>query len=126
MPVYQNKGTYLFVEPSEPYSLHLILTMVQEIADHCQKEDLHKVLVDLTQMEGNPNILDRYTIGVEVARICGATIQGAAIAKQSITNYMVENVAVNRGAKLKVVSTFEEAMKWLELKNRSARMSGSE
>ena len=82
--------------------------------------------MDLTQMEGNPNILDRYTIGVEVARICGATIQGAAIAKQSITNYMVENVAVNRGAKLKVVSTFEEAMKWLELKNRSARMSGSE
>jgi len=126
MPVYDSRGAYLFVEVAESYSLALLLTIIQEVADHCQKENLHKAIVDLTQMEGNPNILDRYTIGVEVARICGATIQCAAIAKQSVTNYMVENVAVNRGAKLKVVSTLEEAMKWLELENRSTRMNSSE
>ena len=31
MPVYQNKGTYLFIEVSEPYSLHLLLNIVQEL-----------------------------------------------------------------------------------------------
>ena len=126
MPVYENKGAYLFVEAAELYSLALLLTIVQEIAEQCQKEGLYKAIVDLTQMEGNPSILDRYTIGVEVARIFGAKIQCAAIAKQSMTNYMVENVAVNRGAKLKVVSTLEEAREWLKLENHSARMSGSE
>ena len=59
MPVYENRGSYLFVEASEVYSLQFLLSMVQEIADHCQKENLHKALVDLTQMEGNPSILDR-------------------------------------------------------------------
>jgi len=126
MPVYDSRSAYLFVEVAESYSRALLLTIIQGVADRCQKEDVYKVMVDLTQMEGNPNILDRYTIGVEVARICGATIQCAAIAKQSVTNYMVENVAVNRGAKLKVVSTLEEAMKWLELENRSTRMNSSE
>lgn len=126
MPVYDTKGAYLFVEAAEPYSLALLLTMIQEIADRCQKENLHKAVVDLTQMEGNPSNLDRYTIGVEVARICGARIQCAAIARQSTTNYVVENVAVNRGAKLKVVSTLEEAMEWLKLENRSTPMSSSE
>ena len=126
MPVYQNKGTYLFVEASEPYALHTLLTMVQEIADRCQKENLHKAIVDLTRMDGNPSILDRYTIGVEVARVCGATIQCAAIAQPSVTNYVVENVAVNRGAKLKVVSTMEEAMEWLMAEKSSATTSNSE
>ena len=51
MPVYENRGSYLFVENSEPYSLDLILSMVQGIADRCQKGNLRKVIVDLTQME---------------------------------------------------------------------------
>jgi hypothetical protein len=126
MPVYQNKGTYLFVEVSEPYSLHLLLAMVQEMVDRCQKENLQKALVDLTQMDGNPSILDRYTIGVEVARICGPRIQCAAIAKQGAANYVVENVAVNRGAKLKVFNTMAEAIQWLMAEKSSATTSSSE
>jgi len=126
MPVHENKGAYLFVEAAEPYLLALLLTIVQEVAEQCQKEGLYKVIVDLTQMEGNPSILDRYTIGAEVARIFGAKIQCAAIAKQSMINYMVENVAVNRGAKLKVVSTLNEAMEWLKLEVTSTSINSTE
>lgn len=125
MPVYENRGSYLFVETSEPYSLDLLLSMVQDVADRCQRENLRKVIVDLTQMEGNPSILDRYTIGVEVARICGARIECVAIAKQNMINHMVENVAVNRGAKLKVVSTRDEAVKWLKLETSPTSMNSS-
>ena len=125
MPVYENRGSYLFVGTSEPYSLDLLLSMVQDVADRCQRENLRKVIVDLTQMEGNPSILDRYTIGVEVARICGARIECVAIAKQNMINHMVENVAVNRGAKLKVVSTRDEAVKWLKLETSPTSMNSS-
>ena len=99
MPVYENRGSYLFVEISDPYSLVLLLSMVQDIAHRCQKENLRKVIVDLTQMEGNPGILDRYTIGVEVAKICGARIECAAIGKQNMINHMMENVA-GRGSEM--------------------------
>ena len=100
--------------------------MVQDIADRCQQENFRKVIVDLTQMEGNPSILDRYTIGAEVARICGPRIQCAAIVNRSLINQMVENVAVNRGAKLKVVSTQDEAVAWLKLETSptSTKSSG--
>ena len=125
MPVYENRGSYLFVEISEPYSLDLLLSMVQEIADRCQQGNLRKVIVDLTQMEGNPSILDRYTIGAEVARICGARIECAAIVKRSLINQMVENVAVNRGAKLRVVPTLDEAMEWLKLETSPTSMKSS-
>jgi len=113
MTTYQNKGDYLLVEFAEPYSLNAILAIVQDIADRCQKENLHKVLIDFTKMESNPGILDRYKLGVEIARVWGYRIRSAIVGKPTIINYMMETVAFNRGAKVKLFSELNIAMEWL-------------
>jgi hypothetical protein len=113
MTTYQNKGDYLLVEFAKPYSLNVALAIVHDIADRCQKDSLYTVLIDFTKMEGNPSILDRYHLGVEIARVWGPRIRSALVVKHNIINYMMENVAINRGAKVKSFSELNSALKWL-------------
>jgi len=115
MSTCQNKGNYLFVEVSEPYSLKLLISTIHEVADHCQKENLNKVLVDLRKMEGSPNVFDRYEVGIEIVKVWGSRIKAAVVAKPGVVNRMTENTAVNRGAKLLATSEMEDALKWLEV-----------
>ncbi|HEX2697253.1 MAG TPA: hypothetical protein VHM28_06050 [Anaerolineales bacterium] len=115
-PTFENRGNYLFVEIAGLYSLKLILSTIQKISDNCQHDNLGKVLVDLRELEGDLSIIDRFEIGVEVARVIGPKIKVAAVARRSIINYMAETVAVNRGANLKVFSEMGKALNWLEEK----------
>lgn len=109
----QNKGNYLFAEVSGIYSLEVLISAIHEVADRCQKESLKKVFIDLRNMQGNPSILDRYKLGVEIANVWGPRIKAAAVARAGIIDHMVENTAVNRGAKLKVTADVDEALEWL-------------
>ncbi len=115
MPTYQNRVDYLFVDVSEPYSLILFISGIHEVADRCRKENLYKVLVDIRKMEGNPSIFDRYLAGIEIVRLWGSRIKAVVLARPGIINRVAENTAVNRGAKLHVVSDMESARKWLEV-----------
>jgi len=115
MPTYQTRGDYLFVDVSEPYSLALFISGIREIADHCRKENLYKVLVDIRKMEGNPSIFDRYLAGIEIVRRWGSRIKAVVLARPDMINRVAENTAVNRGAKLRAVSDMESALKWLEV-----------
>jgi len=114
MPIYTNKGKYLLVEADEPYSLNLFFTMIDEVARRCVQENLKKVLVDITAMEGSPSIIDRYETGVKIAEVWGSKIRAAGVARKSMINFLVETVAVNRGADFKVFSDMDLAMQWLE------------
>ncbi|MCI0555626.1 MAG: hypothetical protein L0287_32170, partial [Anaerolineae bacterium] len=100
-------------EMSEPYSLELFMSTIREIDEQCRKENLNKVLVDLRKMEGDPSILDRYQIGVEIANVWGPRYRVAGVAKAEMINKMIENTAVNRGARLLATSDIELAMEWL-------------
>ena len=116
MSTCRNKGDYLFIEVSEPYSLKLFISAIHEVADHCRKENLYKVLIDLRKVEGNPSIFDRYLLAIEIVRLWGSRIKAAVLARPGMINRMTENTAVNRGAKLRAVSDMESALKWLEVK----------
>jgi hypothetical protein len=115
MSTCQNKGDYLFIEVSEPYSLKLAISTIHEIADRCRAENLYKVLIDLSKVEGNPSIFDRYLAGIEIVRLWGSRIKAAVLARPGMINRMTENTAVNRGVKLLAVSDMESALKWLEV-----------
>jgi hypothetical protein len=121
MSTCQNKGDYLFVEVSEAYSLDILMSTIHEVAEHCRKENLNKALIDLRQMEGSPNIFDRYRIGIEIAKAWGAKIKVAVIAKPGVVNRMAENTAVNRGAKLMTVFDEETALTWLEIESHKEK-----
>jgi len=115
MSTWQNKGDYLFVEVSEPYSLKLAISTIHEIADHCRAENLYKVLIDMSKVEGHLSIFDRYLAGIEIVRLWGSRIKAVVLAKPSMINRVTENTAVNRGAKLQVVSDMASALQWLEV-----------
>jgi len=116
MPICQNMGEYLLIEVNELRSLDLFLSSIYEVADQCRKENLNKVLIDIRKMEGNPNIFDRYRVGIEIAKAWGAKIKVAVIARPGMVNRMAENTAVNRGAKLMATFDVETALNWLEIK----------
>ena len=115
MSTCQNKGNYLFVEVSEPYSLKLFLSTIHEVADHCQKENLNKVLMDIRKMEGNPSVFDRYQVDIEIAKVWGSRIKAVVLARPDMINGVTENTAVNRRVKLQAVSDMASALKWLEV-----------
>ena len=121
MSICENKGEYLFVEVSEPYSLDVLIITIHEVAEHCQKEGLNKVLADIRKMDGSPSIFDRYRLGLEMVKAWGPRIKVAVIARPGIVNRMTENTAVNRGAKVMAASDVETALNWLEVENHKEK-----
>lgn len=109
-------GEYLLVEPAGAYSLKYLLATIHEVAEHCRRENLTKVLIDLRAVEGSPNIFERYLLGLEIARKWGQTLKASILVRAEVANRMTENTAVNRGARIRVKTSLDEALQWLELK----------
>ena len=63
MPIFENRGSYLFVKVMEPYPLKLTLFSLQEFAESCSQEQLDKALVDGLMLESPIRSWDRYQIG---------------------------------------------------------------
>lgn len=123
MPTCLNRGGYLHVENFETYSLKYFLTSIQEIGEHCKRESLDKALIDLRDIHGPISILDRYELGKEIARVIGPKIKVAVVAQMNLINYLMENSAVNRGAKIRVFTEIKKALEWLEVKEQKENPS---
>ena len=108
-----NRGNYLFVENPEPFSFKRALATIQEISEHCKRDSLDKVLFDMRNFYGHISIPDRYEIGKEIAKVFGPKIQVAVVANFNVINYLMENSAVNRGARVKIFFEMEKALEWL-------------
>ena len=113
MPTFENKGDYLLVEFSEPFSLEMMISAVHEVLRRCEEQNLKKVLADLRNMPGDPSILERYQIGVEIAKTWRRRVQAALVMQPGKLSHMTENTAVNRGAHLLSTSDAVRAMEWL-------------
>ncbi len=117
MPSFQNKGNYLLVEITEPYSVKMITLAIHEVTAFCTAHNLNKALVDLRSMPGAPSILERHLLGIELAKAWGRRIQVAVVLRPEELNHMTENTAVNRGAKFITTADADQAMEWLEVTN---------
>lgn len=113
-----NKGNYLLVELSGAYSLKFFIEAIHEIATYGKKENLTIVLVDARSIDGDPSILDRYNIGIEIAKHWTKYTKAAAVVKEEVYREITENVAVNRGANFRVFTKIESAMAWLEVSDQ--------
>jgi hypothetical protein len=115
MPIFENRGSYLFVKATEPYSLKLIFSFLQEFADICSREHLEKALIDVLVLEDYVSIWDRYQIGEEYIRVVGPKIRVAVVAKRHLIDLTTENVVVNRTGRIKMFHEMDSALKWLEV-----------
>jgi hypothetical protein len=113
VPIYENRGGYLFVKITEPYSLKVALSLLHEFADICRRDNWEKVLVDGLILEGPISIWDRYQLGEEYIRVIGTQIKVALVANRDLIDLTIENVVVNRRGRFKVFHDMESALKWL-------------
>ena len=111
-----NKGDYLMIEVTGTYTFKALIATIHEVAEHCRQEKLGKVLIDLRSVSGRPSNFERYQFGLEIVKVWGREIRAAIVAPVGMGTRMTENTAVNRGAQMKVTTSMEEALGWLELK----------
>lgn len=113
MPIFENRGNYLFVKITEPFSLKMALSYIREFADECKRGNFEKALIDGLSLEGPISIWDRYQVGEEYARVIGTKIKVALVAQRDLIDLTMENVVVNRSGNFKVFHDMESALKWL-------------
>ena len=115
MPIYENRGSYLFVKITEPYSLKMGGSFLHEFAEVCKQENLEKALMDAFKLEGPISLWDRYQLGEEYVRVVGPKIKVALVGLRDLINLTMENVVVNRSGRFKVFHKLDSALQWLEV-----------
>jgi hypothetical protein len=117
---FEMRRDYLYVQLTGDFEIDEAIRLYSIV----QKEaDLHgatRVLIDCLQLEGNPDITDRYRYGKFVAE----QQHDNALRRSRITAYVGleppfderrfgEVVATNRSARIKRLDRTEDALKWL-------------
>jgi hypothetical protein len=70
-------------------------------------------LLNLVAAKGRTSDLDKFYLGEYAARVFGGKLKVAVVFPVAGITKFGENVAVNRGARLAVLATEEEAVAWL-------------
>jgi hypothetical protein len=110
-----DKGSYLLVEFFGRFSVEAGKQCVDEMVEASQKNDRSKVLLDCRRMTGSMPVIDRFEVA-EYGAIKGRVLMQLALLNREdvvLPDNFVENVAVNRGMRMKVFTDFDEAVLWL-------------
>jgi len=110
---YKDEEGYLLVTVSGQWNLPELKVVVAQIRDEAAQRRQTRALVDARSMEGQPSEMDRYHFGIYAAELWGGRLKVAILYQEQFINKLAENTAVNRGAKVIVVSEREEALRWL-------------
>jgi hypothetical protein len=116
MPTFEIKGSYVIISPAEGYSLDGYKKAIREVAALCKQHGIRKILADIRGIDVRIPVVERFQLGVEMARILGSGIQLAILAPSpEYIDRMGENAAVNRGGRVFVTHSMDEALRWLEV-----------
>lgn len=112
----ENKGSFWLVD-FEPCSLEhaIIEEILQTVRQSAEQTGIYKLLFDARNIYPPPSDSERYQLGVSAARILGFAIKTAIIYQPEYINRLLENVAVNRGANLCALPSYQEGLTWLEV-----------
>jgi hypothetical protein len=95
--------------------LNILITLMEEIAEVCKRENKKKLLIDLRNMTGEPKFMDRFRLGITAVRIFRGFLKIAIVYKKVESNRFAETVAINRGLPTRITHDLEEAKHWLEV-----------
>ena len=70
-------------------------------------------VLNLIEAQGHTSDIDKFYLGEYAARVFGGKLKVAVVFPAKGITKFGENVAVNRGAKLAVLPTEQDAMRWL-------------
>lgn len=86
---------------------------IEFIAEEARKHKVTRILIDLFKLTPPKGEMTRFYTGVHMAELWRYPLRVALIAPAEKYNRFAENVAVNRGANIKVFTDEQEAMNWL-------------
>ena len=107
------ESDYLCIRASGHYFLDNMKDLFTTIITKSEELGYNHVLLDINEVIGDIPELEKYLLGEHAALIWRPKLKMAVIARPENINEFAENVAVNRGANLHVLTGDEEALEWL-------------
>ena len=114
------RNEYLHVEVSRDFDLSAAKDLTRHVYGVARRHDLSRIFVDRRVMKDPTVDLEQFQFAQFLAKEQGTSTFRIVLLKEvgliGLDRFF-ENVAVNRGANLKVTTDLEEAFKWLEIKS---------
>ena len=113
MKIIENRGGYIYAQNDNPYNFQEVIELAKEVASKCLAENQTKVLVNLSNMRGKLQPMDKFNLGVQGAMIFRKVAQVTVVYDKSQIDGFAETVAINRGMNTRIFSSLEAATEWL-------------
>ena len=110
---YQNMDGYLLVSVRGEWMDNPAMEIIKNIKSEAERAHQSRVLLNLMEMTPPPDMFSRFRAGEYMAQVWGPSLKVAVVWKQEYINQFAENVAVNRGARLRVFAAEDQALQWL-------------
>jgi hypothetical protein len=114
----QVEGGYLAARAAGERSLNAVTSLAVQIAQAATDAQVGKVLVDVRDLRGRLRVLDSFLVVNSVFdSLRGKGLRQAAIVDRGmppIRGWTFEIIARNRGFNLRIFTSREEAVEWLE------------
>ena len=108
------EGRHVRFEVGGQWRLPDVFALIDRVRDEADAAGFDRAFVDMSRISGPIPEMERFFAGERVAAILKNRIRVAVVAREEYINKFGENVAVNRGARLAVLSSEDHAMAWLE------------
>ena len=114
---YSKHAEYFEVVFSGERSFAAISDLIDIVYKQCQRNNLRRVLIDVSAAKGKWEDFDRFLAGEKVSQVFKHHYKILAIDKEEYINKFAENTAVNRGANFLVTPDRKKGLEWLLEKN---------
>ena len=104
---------YVRLQAEPPWTTENAGRLIELAKEEAKRRGTFLILLDLRSWEQPDSEMVRYDSGVRVAELLNAPYRVAAVSNKESVNYFAENVAVNRGASLKMFADEASALNWL-------------
>ena len=111
--LYKETDGYLLVSVAGKWMPDAAEDAVARINDEAQDRGYDKVLVDAREVGAPQSEFYRFLAGEDIAKTGGSRLRVAILFRPQLIIKFLENTAVNRGARVFVLSDFDEAVNWL-------------
>ena len=104
---------YVRIQAEPGWTTENAFQLIERAKQEAMRRGTFLILFDLRQWEKPESEMVRYDSGVLVAELLNPPYRVAAVSNKESLNYFGENVAVNRGASLKIFADEASALNWL-------------
>jgi hypothetical protein len=104
---------YLSVTAAGEWTTENITEFIDAVKEEADRENALRILLDLRGVSKPAVEMIRYMTGMRLAGTFDARYKISAVARSDNLNHFAENVAVNRGIRIRAFSAEKAAVDWL-------------